>query len=266
MIIRERNIENSVEYKYEDGVLVSKTEVFNNVDYNEVVDQMKSLIGKNLIDYMAGVEVTKEIEDECVELLRDDLNIEDCEGYLALVMCFKPFDLNLLKNYSLDEILNRKVSRRNYRGIISRLLGIDIYEDFHSEIDKNNAITLVEAVHYILEEFEGYVDTEEVIPTLKAIYGEDIDLEVNVLLQNESDMETILTEYIGGSITAYNNGVLYEEEQIIYPYLRSMSEVLFQELVEQELISDSIVNDMLHEMTYKDLFYMIYRILVFRPE
>lgn len=264
MIIRERNMEKSVEYEYDNGTRISKTEIYNNMDYNKAVDKIEEIRGISLIDYMVEVEDTKGIEELLVEFLRDNLKILSCDGYIALMLCFKPFDLNLLKSYSLDEMLNRKVSRRDYRGIVSRLLNVDLYEDFHNYIDKNSAITLVEAVHYIVNEFGNYVENSEVVDIVTSCY--QVDRDIQIILQNEEDTETLLDKYVEGTITGYNNGVLYADIPIIYPYLKAMAEVIYQELVTEYFITDDIAEDMLHEVTYRELFYLIYRLLVFRPE
>lgn len=264
MIVRKCNIEKCIEYEYEKGTRISKTEIYNNVDYNKVVDTLEEIRGTDLTRYMCEVEDTSEIEEILKDFLRENLKIQSCDGFIALMICFKPFDLNLLKSYSLDEMLNRKVSRSNYRGVVSRLLGVDLYDDFRSNLDKNSAITLVEAVHYIVNAFGGYVEDSEVVEIIKSCYT--LDRPIDMILQNEEDTETLLEEYIDGSINAYNLGVLYTEEPIIYPYVKAMAEVIFQELVTEYFITENIIDDMLHEITYRELFYLIYRLLVFRPE
>lgn len=262
MILRIRDLEVSTEYKVKNGISEKTMEVRNRIDYNKLFGDK---FNNNILDCIESIQDMDELENLCINELESKLKIKVDKGYIALMLCFVPFDMNLLEKHDLEFILNKKVSRAHYRGILNRLLGIEIYTDFNSDIDKECAITLVEAAHYILENFEGVLEESYVIPTILDVY--DVPDNLSVVMQNQENLETNISEYIDGSISAYNIALSCEEgTDIIYPYIRSMAEILFQELVFESILTGDLIKDMLYEITYRDLFYMIYRMLVYTPE
>lgn len=262
MILRIRNLEVSTEYGVKNGILEKTKEVYNKRDYNKLFE---GKFNGNILECIESIQDMDELENFCVKEIKNNLKIQVDEGFIALMLCFRPFDMNLLEKYDLEYILSKKVSRNHYRGILNRLLGVEIYTDFNSDIDKTCAITAVEAAHYILENFEGVLEESSIVPTILDVY--DIPDSLSIVMQNQENLETNISEYIDGSISAYNIALLCEEgTDIIYPYIRSMAEILFQELVFENILTGDLIKDMLYEMTYRDLFYMIYRMLVYTPE
>lgn len=268
MVVRDKNMESLVEYSLDRGTRVGMKELYSDVDYNELVDSVSGVEGISLFDYALSLE-DENIEAELVtfaDILRGVLNIEEIEGYIALLLAFRPVDLNILKNISLDELLNTRVTRQDYWSIINRLFGIENKNNYTDEQDKLGAITVVESAYYILQEFEGYVENSEVVSTLCLLYGLDMsESDYIVRLASEEDIEMSLDEYISGSISAYNTSVLFQGEKIIYPYIKTMAEIIQQELIFEDVVSYNLEKDLLREVTYKDLFYMLYKFLTYKP-
>lgn len=268
MIVREKNEESLVEYNLHEGKRINMKELYSDIDYNELLDSISDTKDISLFEYVLSLEdsdVDMEL-DTFVDIVSSILNIGEIEGYVALIMAFKPVDLNILKTIELEELLDSRVTRQEYWSIVNRLLGIGNKNIFTDEQDKFGAITIVESAYYILQSFEGYVDNSEVIQILCMIYGVDMrEQKYLVSLASEEDIEMSLEAYIEGSISAYNVSVLYENEKLIYPYIKTMSEIIYQELIFEDEVTYNLEKDLLREITYRDLFYMIYKFLVFKP-
>lgn len=268
MVVRDKTAESLTEYKLDKGTRVDMEELYSDIDYNELVSDVLDIGDMSLFDYALSLEGMS-LETELVtfvDVLRGILNIEEIDGYVALLIVFRAVDLNILKNMSLDEFLNSRVTRQEYWSIINRVLNIENKNNFTDEKDKLGAITVVESAYYVLQEFEGYVENSEVVSMLCLLYGLDMkESDYIARLSSEEDIEMSVEEYISGSISAYNSSVLFQGEKIIYPYIKTMSEIIQQELILEDEVTYELEKDLLREVTYRDLFYMIYKFLTYEP-